>query len=166
MKTITVAAVITALGLGLGAHAGAQPRTPSDAPTTPPRTTAREAWKNTEGLVESNKLIGTRVKSPEGKDIGEIDRLMIDPKTGRVGYAVIGVGGVVGIGEKHVIVPWSQVASRIQRADRDRVTVTMDQQTLEQAPRFEAREAGTERERTSPSASPPTGQPYTTPAPR
>jgi sporulation protein YlmC with PRC-barrel domain len=150
MSKALIAAVVAALGLGLGADAIAQPTAPSGTTQSQP---ARESWRNTQNLVESSKIIGMRIKNAEGKDIGEIDRLLIDPKTGRVGQAVIGVGGLAGIGERRVVVPWADVAANVRR-DGDRMVVTMDQAMLEQAPRYEA--GGARSERSSPSASPST----------
>ena len=145
-----IVAVVTALGLGLGAEAMAQQRTPTQhTPSAPP---AREAWSNTQGVVESSKIIGTRIKNGEGKDIGEIDRLMIDPRTGRVSHAVIGLGGVLGVGERRVVVPWADVAANVRR-DGDRMVIVMDQSVLERAPRYEARDARPDRAGSSASPS-------------
>ena len=41
-----------------------------------------------------------------GKNIGEVDHLMIDKSSGRVGYAVISFGGFMGLGHSHYPVPW------------------------------------------------------------
>ena len=150
MNKALIAAVVTALGIGLGADAIAQQRTPAE--TTPARP-AQESWHNTQGLVESSTIIGTRIKNADGKDIGEIDRLMIDLRTGRVSHAVIGLGGFLGVGERRVVVSWADVAANVRR-DGDRIVATMDTVTLEQAPRYEARSARTER--SVPSVSPST----------
>jgi sporulation protein YlmC with PRC-barrel domain len=145
MKEVAViVAVSSVLGLGLALDSVAQTR-----PTAP---TPRETFKNTMGLHESSAIIGTRVKDPQGKDLGEVDQLLIDPKNGKITHAVIGVGGLVGIGEKHVVVPWADVKMSTDQTGRDR-TVIMDQATLERAPRYEKRAAG-DRDRSSPSASP------------
>lgn len=152
MKRLAAIAIASVLGLGLAAGAAAQTR-----PTTPPAdrpsttTSTRETWKNTQGLEESGKIIGTRVKNAQGKDIGEIDSLLIDPKDGKVTHAVVGVGGFIGIGEKHVIVPWSDV--KISAGDRGKAVITMDQATLERAPRYD-KTAAVDRDRTTPAASP------------
>jgi sporulation protein YlmC with PRC-barrel domain len=156
-KVAVIAAVSSVLGLGLALDGSAQtrPTAPADRPSSDqPRTSApRETFKNTMGLHESSAIIGTRVKSPEGKDLGEIDQLLIDPKAGKITHAVIGVGGLVGIGEKHVVVPWSEVKMTTDQTARDRTVIAMDQATLERAPRYEKR-AAADRDRSAPSASP------------
>src|SRR5262249_33096515 len=85
----------------------ASPLTPpsrrATAPSDQPRMTIpREAFKSTQAVEESGKIIGTRVKRPQGEDLGE-NQLLMAPKEGKVATAVIGLGGVVGIGEKHVV---------------------------------------------------------------
>ncbi len=50
-----------------------------------------------------------KVKATEDgelEDIGEIDELIIDTKTGCIAYAVVGVGGFMGMGERNVAVPF------------------------------------------------------------
>jgi sporulation protein YlmC with PRC-barrel domain len=168
-KIVVIMAVSSLMGLGLALEGDAQtrPAPPADRPATDqPRTSApRETFKNTQGLYESSTLVGARVKGTDGKDLGEIDQLLVDPKDGKVTHAVIGVGGLLGIGEKHVIVPWSEVRmSSTNPTDRAaRPVITMDQSMLERAPRYEKR-AYQDGDRTSPSASPRgTDRPATTP---
>lgn len=47
-------------------------------------------------LISSEDVNGTEVYDPAGKHIGEVDHLMIDKTSGRVGYAVISFGGFNG----------------------------------------------------------------------
>lgn len=111
----------------------------------------RPAWKNEANLHDSGDIIGTRIKNAEGKDIGEVDRLMIDSASGKISHVVVGLGGFLGVGEKKVVVPWSDL--RLSAApDGKKALITMDQAKLESAPRYE-RAARAER---SPSASPAT----------
>src|SRR4030095_12358023 len=104
------AARSSVLGLGLAVDGCAQtrPTAPADRPASdqPRMETPRATFQNTQGLQESSAIIGARVNSAHGKDLGEVDQLLVDMKTGKVTHAVIGVGGLAGIGEKHVAVPW------------------------------------------------------------
>ena len=111
--------------------------------------TKAPAWKNTAALHETKDIIGTRIKSAEGKDLGEVDQLLIDTQTGKVSYVVIGLGGVAGVGEKKVVVPWSEMKFA-PAAEGKKNAITMDQTKLDSAPRYERR-ASMDR---SPSASP------------
>lgn len=140
---------------GLATPPAAQPQPP--APPPPPQTAqppvapqpapqlpANDRRASLE--VDASALIGSTVRTPDGRDIGRVSRLMVDPRDGRVTTLVIGMGGTLGIGEKHMSVPFSAV--RIGQ-DRQRLVVTLDQRTLDQMPRAESQGK-------DPAASPPT----------
>ena len=57
-------------------------------------------------LISSEDVEGTEVYDSAGKNIGEVDHLMIDKLSGRVAYAVISFGGFLGLGHSHYPVPW------------------------------------------------------------
>jgi sporulation protein YlmC with PRC-barrel domain len=111
----------------------------------------RAAFRNDQNLAEARNLIGMRIKNDQGKDVGEVDNLLIDPQSGKISHVVVGYGGLAGVGEKKVVVPWSdlKVAS-----DGKKPTATMEQTKLDSAPRWE-RTASADRTST-PSASPTT----------
>jgi sporulation protein YlmC with PRC-barrel domain len=58
-------------------------------------------------LISSEDVEGTEVYDSAGKNIGEIDHLVIDKPSGRVAYAVMSFGGFMGLGHSHYPVPWS-----------------------------------------------------------
>ena len=58
-------------------------------------------------LISSEDVEGTSVYSPSRKEIGSIDHLMIDKRSGKISYAVMSFGGFLGLGHSHYPVPWA-----------------------------------------------------------
>ena len=108
-----------------------------------------------QNLVDTRDLVGMRIKSDLDKDLGAVESLLIDPQTGMVSQVVVGVGGVLGIAEKRVVVPWSDLQLGVT-TDGSKLLAKMNEAKLEAAPRYD-RSAFAARDRaSSPSASPST----------
>jgi sporulation protein YlmC with PRC-barrel domain len=84
-------------------------------------------------LLSTETLLGSDVKNPQGQDVGDLKQLMLDPHTGRVMYAVVAMGGFLGMGEKTVIVPWN--ALEVAR-DGKSLVLNVSPQMLQQAPSY------------------------------
>jgi sporulation protein YlmC with PRC-barrel domain len=83
-----------------------------------PGDTARvEVAKN----VRSSQLVGLEVKNKQGKDLGKVEDLVVDLKTGDVRYAALSFGGFAGFGTKLFAVPWQAMTYTL--ADNDRYFV-------------------------------------------
>ena len=53
---------------------------------------------------EVTEIVGTRVRDPQGEEVGKIDDLVFDTE-GRISFAIVGYGGFLGMGQKLVAVP-------------------------------------------------------------
>src|SRR5947207_619469 len=86
--------------------------------------------------VQVSKLVGTKVKSSQGEEIGVVKDVMIDRSTGCMAYTVLatGEGGARARGGKFVAVPWAVFSPT---SDVSALTVTVDRERIYSAPVFD-----------------------------
>ena len=65
--------------------------------------------RETVSLIGSDKVEGTYVYRSNGENVGTIQRVMIDKRSGKVAYAVMSFGGFMGIGEDYYPLPWDKL---------------------------------------------------------
>jgi sporulation protein YlmC with PRC-barrel domain len=85
-------------------------------------------------LMGADTLNGEDVYNTKDEDLGDIKEIMIDMRSGRIAYAVLSYGGVLGMGEKLFAVPWS--ALKLD-TEKKRFTLDMDKDSLSDAPGFD-----------------------------
>ena len=83
----------------------------------------------------ASMLTGDPVRNSAGEDLGHIENIMIDIPSGRVVYAVLSFGGLLGIGDKLFAVPWD-VLRIDEKAMIESFVLDIDRKTLENAPGF------------------------------
>ena len=59
-----------------------------------------DAVRETSTLIGSDKIEDTMVYGADGNKIGFIERVMLEKVSGRVSYAVLSFGGLLGIGDR------------------------------------------------------------------
>ena len=79
-------------------------------------------------LIESNRVEGTSVYSPQGTHVGTIHHLIIEKVSGRVVYAVMSFGGFLGIGAHTHTIPWEKLKYDTQLGGY-RTDITQEQLT-------------------------------------
>jgi sporulation protein YlmC with PRC-barrel domain len=137
--TVATTASVLTLATVFGAAAQTRPSTESPSRAEISSKVQRQAWAPQSGAMEASKLIGTKVKNDAGKDMGEIDQLIVDSSSGKVSQVVVDCGGVAGVGEQKVVLDWSDVKLQADPKNRSRMVATVDQAKLDSAPRYEAR---------------------------
>lgn len=74
------------------------------------------------------------VRNPAGEELGNVEDLMIDLGSGKVEYAVVSFGGILGIGDKYFAVPME--AMSVEKDDECFV-LNESKDRLENAPGFD-----------------------------
>jgi sporulation protein YlmC with PRC-barrel domain len=85
-------------------------------------------------VMSASSLSGDRVRNTAGEDLGKVKELMIDVPSGRVGYAVLSFGGVLGLGDKLFAIPWNALTLD---EDEKQFILNADKKILENAPGFD-----------------------------
>ncbi|RJQ87549.1 MAG: PRC-barrel domain containing protein [Desulfobacteraceae bacterium] len=86
------------------------------------------------GMHKAGDLIGQSVVSQQGQELGSIDNLVVS-ESGQVEYIILSRGGVVGMGDKLFPIPWQ--AANLQMSQDDKVTASITEEQLQNAPSFE-----------------------------
>jgi sporulation protein YlmC with PRC-barrel domain len=120
-----ISATVFAMGISIAALAQQPAPVVSGAakifPTLPAGTTVTNFYKQ-------------NVYDPADNKIGDIDDMLID-KEGRVTALIIGVGGFLGMGEKNVAIPFSDVRAS-EKNDKWYLVVNTTKDALKTAPGY------------------------------
>jgi uncharacterized protein (TIGR02284 family) len=94
------------------------------------RASSVEADETTD-LIASNKVEGTAVYDRQGNKLGEVYNFMVGKRSGRVAYAVMSFGGLLGMGSSHYPLPWSALDYDTEKGG---YVVDIDKERLSSAP--------------------------------
>ena len=84
--------------------------------------------------VKASSIIGTSVVDLKDHNLGDIKEVVIDPRTGKVAYAVVSFGGFLSMGEKLFAIPFS--AFKYNEAENEYV-LDVSKEKLKAAPGFD-----------------------------
>jgi sporulation protein YlmC with PRC-barrel domain len=90
-----------------------------------------ELKKQVTEVNKASSFIGMAVKNTDNENIGKINDLVFDPEKGKISYAVISVGGILGVGDKLVALP---ITSLKPQPGQKYLVLNMQKSQLEAAP--------------------------------
>lgn len=101
--------------------------------------------------MTSDRLMDMNVRGSQNEEIGDVEKLVIDPQSGEIKGVVVSVGGFLGIGDKNVLLPWDQV-----QLAQDSLTTQATKEQLQQAQAWQDPDQQTaeRRDTTAPAGSP------------
>ena len=85
-------------------------------------------------VLSASTLAKNSVRNGLNENVGAIKEIMIDAPSGRVAYAVLAVGGFLGIGERLFAIPWE--ALTLDEDDKCFI-LDVDKERLKNAPGFD-----------------------------
>jgi len=85
-------------------------------------------------VMAADTLQGDDVFNLQGDKLGSIEDIMLDVGSGRVAYAVLSFGGLLGLGDKLFAIPWSALTLD---ADRKCFVLDIPKDRLQGAPGFD-----------------------------
>jgi sporulation protein YlmC with PRC-barrel domain len=62
------------------------------------------------GWSVKRQLLDKEVRNDKNEKIGEVEDVIVSPKSKTISWAIIGVGGFLGVAEKKVAIPMDQLA--------------------------------------------------------
>jgi sporulation protein YlmC with PRC-barrel domain len=115
-----------------GTMSGSGTSVTPDRSTTGTDSSASDLSVSSSSALKASDLIGSNVENRQGESLGEISDLAIDPQSGRIAFALISQGGVLGVGTKFTPVPMNAITFSDNKAILD---VSKDK--LANAPSFD-----------------------------
>jgi sporulation protein YlmC with PRC-barrel domain len=85
-------------------------------------------------VMDAATLIGDEVVNAQGDDLGKIEAIMLDVRSGRIAYAVLSFGGFLGFGSKLFAIPWNALTLD---AKEERLVLNVSKEKLENAEGFD-----------------------------
>ena len=118
---------------GVGKTPGVQAQTDEKTTTTGQGQTSEKTAMEQADRV--SKILGKKVVSQKGEDLGKIEDLVLSKET-CLDYIILAPGGLLGTGDRLIPIPWKAVKTGAQA---DTIIIDMDKSQLEKAPNFESK---------------------------
>lgn len=84
--------------------------------------------------LSASTLIGDPIRNPAGEQLGKLEEIVLFLDSGRVAYAVLSAGGVLGVGDRYFAVPWAMLSVDTEEHE---VVVDVEKDLIENSPGFD-----------------------------
>lgn len=85
-------------------------------------------------IASASRLLGDDIRNYEDEELGSIKDIMLDTSSGEIAYVILSAGGILGIGEKLLAVPWYALELD---TDVGCFRLSIDKESLKEAPGFD-----------------------------
>lgn len=86
-------------------------------------------------VMGASTIIGNDVYNQKDEDLGDIKEIVLDARSGKIAYAVLAYGGVLGVGEKLFAVPWGALTLD---TENERFILNVEKAKLDVVPGFDS----------------------------
>jgi sporulation protein YlmC with PRC-barrel domain len=93
-----------------------------------------DSTDETSSLIAASKVAGTNVYNRQGESLGSVYDVMIDKRSGQVGYAVMSFGGFLGMGQSYHPLPWDVLEYDESQGG---YVIDFDKERLQNAPYYD-----------------------------
>lgn len=84
-------------------------------------------------VIDAESLEDRDVVGVTGDELGEVEEVRMDPKTGKIAYLMVEYGGFIGLGDELAAIPWELVRAT---NDEQGVVVDVTEEQLKGSPRW------------------------------
>lgn len=98
------------------------------------RSGANERMTEFPQVLQVTTVIGNKIVNPAGEQLGNLKELVLDLEDGRIAYAVLSFGGLMGLGDKLFAIPWEAL---ILNPKDHTFILNVEKEVLKEAPGFD-----------------------------
>ncbi|RJQ48424.1 MAG: PRC-barrel domain containing protein [Desulfobacteraceae bacterium] len=84
--------------------------------------------------AKASEILDKSIVNAQGEELGQVEDLIVS-SNGEISHLIISKGGVLGVGEDLIPIPWSTAQASFQD---DKLVVNLEKEKLDQAPSFKS----------------------------
>ena len=85
-------------------------------------------------LIPHTTLSTFKVENAAQENLGTLHDIVLDVVSGKIVYGILSYGGFLGLGDRHLAIPWSRLA--VDEVNQ-RILVNIERETLENSPEYD-----------------------------